>query len=90
MIAEPIDSRQEYFDKYEEPAQHFAALMAANIITLDIRPWLLFPLWEAGIRTVGELIRQYRQGLSGIRRIGVKAAAEIETLLDNNDLINIC
>lgn len=89
MIAEPIDPRQEYFDKYEEPAHHIAALLSANIITLDIRPRLLYPLADAGVKTVADLLWLYRSGLMRIRNIGVSAAAEIEQILSRADLINI-
>lgn len=89
MITEPIDPRQAYFDKYEEPAHHIAALLNANIITLDIRPRLLYPLADAGVKTVADLLRLYRFGLMKIRNIGVLAAAEIELILSRTNLINL-
>lgn len=89
MITESIDPRQAYFDKYEEPAHHVAALLSANIITLDIRPRLLYPLADAGVKTVADLLRLYHFGLISIRNIGVSAAAEIEQILSRADLINL-
>lgn len=89
MITEPIDPRQAYFDKYKEPTHHIAALLSANIITLDIRPRLLYPLANAGIKTVADLLRLYRSGLSTIRNIGVSVVAEIEQILSRTDLINL-
>lgn len=89
MITDPSDPRQAYFDKYEEPAHHMAALLGAHIITLDIRPRLLYPLANAGVKTVADLLLLYRSGLMRIRNIGVSAAAEIEQILSRADLINI-
>lgn len=81
MITEPTDLWQEYSDKYEEPAHHIAALLGASIVTLDIRARLLFPLWDSGIRTVGQLLEQYKKGLSSIRNIGDVAYAELEKIM---------
>ncbi len=88
MITEPTDSRQAYIDKYEEPSHHMAALMGASIVTLDLRPRLLYPLADAGVKTVGDLIGLYRAGLRNVRNIGTAAAAEIERILIFADLIN--
>ena len=89
MITEPTDPRQAYIDKYEEPSHHMAALMGASIVTLDIRPRLLYPLADAGVKTVGDLIGLYRAGLRNVRNIGLGAAAEIERVLIFTDLINL-
>ena len=89
MITVPIDPQQAYFDKYEEPTNHIAALLSANIITLDIRPRLLYPLANAGVKTVADLLQLYRSGLRTIRNIGFSAAAEIEQILSRADLINL-
>lgn len=89
MITAPTDPQQYYFDRYDEPRQHIDALLNASVITLDIRPRLLFPLWRAGVRTVGDLLRMYRTGLRKIRNIGVGSAADIERILNIADLTNI-
>lgn len=89
MITEPTDPRQAYIDKYEEPSHHMAALMGAPIVTLDLQPRLLYPLADAGVKTVGDLIGLYRAGLRKVRSIGVVAAAEIKRQLMMADLINI-
>lgn len=81
MIAIPTDSRQAYIDKYEEPRLHVDALLSASVVTLDLRPRLLFPLADAGVRTVGDLVGLQLSELISIRNIGVRAAAEIERLL---------
>lgn len=88
MITEPIDPRQAYIDRYEEPSHHMAALMGASIVTLDLRPRLLYPLADARVKTIGDLIGLYRAGLRNVRNIGVGAAAEIERVLTFADLIN--
>lgn len=89
MITESTDPRQAYIDKYEEPTHHIAALLGASVTMLDIRPRLLFPLDRAGVKTVADLLRLYRSDLMRIRNIGVSAAAEIEQILDNADLMNV-
>lgn len=89
MITEPTDTRQVYTDKYEEPAHHISALLGASVITLDIRPRLLFPLDRSGVKTVADLLRLYRSGLRAVPNIGELAAAEIEEILRRTDLINI-
>lgn len=88
MITEPTDPRQAYIDKYEEPSYHMAALMGASIVSLDLRPRLLYPLADVGVQTVGDLIGLYRAGLMNVRNIGIGAAAEIERVLNFADLIN--
>lgn len=77
-----------YIEKYEEPARHIEALIGASIVTLDIRPRLLYPLADAGIRTVGELIEWQRRGLTGIRQIGEGASVEVEALLNQAGLLD--
>ena len=89
MIAGPSDPRQAYIDKYEEPAHHIAALLGASVVTLDIRPRLLYPLADAGVKTVADLLRLYRSGLRSVRNIGALAAQEIEQILSRANLINL-
>lgn len=64
------------------------ALMEASIVTLDLRPRLLYPLADAGVKTVGDLIGLYNAGLRNVRNIGIEVAAEIERILIFADLIN--
>lgn len=89
MITTPIDPRQSYFDKYEEPRHHITALLEAHIITLDIPTRILYPLADAGVKTVADLLRLRRSGLRTVRNIGVTAAHEIEKILSRVDLSNI-
>lgn len=89
MIQFPANERDKYIDKYEEPSHHIDTLLRASIITLDIRPRMLYPLWDAGIRTVADLLCLYREGLKRIHSIGIRAEVEIEGILTKADLINI-
>lgn len=89
MITTPTDPQQYYIDKYEEPRHHFSALLGASVVTLDIPSWILYPLADAGVKTVGDLLRCYRSGLRMVRNIGATAEAEIENILSRADLINI-
>lgn len=85
MIAESTRDTT-YFEKYEEPAHHVAALMGASIVTLDIRPRTLFPLWDSGIRTVGQLVGQFKRGLH-VRGIGDEARAELGKIMRLSGLV---
>lgn len=89
MITTPTDPQQYYIDKYEEPRHHFSALLGASVVTLDIPSRILYPLADAGVKTVADLLQLYRSRLRSIRNIGVTAAHEIENILSRADLINI-
>lgn len=89
MIDYPKDEIEHFIAVYEEPAHHMETLLKASIITLDIRPRLLFPLWNAGIRTVGELSRQYRLGLRSIPQIGEVSEYEIGLLLCSYGVLDV-
>lgn len=89
MITKPTDPLQAYIDRYEEPTHHMEALMGASIVTLDLRPRILYPLSDTGVKSVGDLVRFYRAGLRNVRNIGIGAAAEIERILTFANLINV-
>lgn len=91
MIIAPTDTdhQQYYFDKYDEPRHHITALLGASVVTLDIPTRILYPLADAGVKTVADLLQLYRQGLRTVRNIGVTAAYEIEQILSRADLIDI-
>ena len=89
MITAPTDSQEYYFDKYDEPRHHITALLGASVVTLDIPTRILFPLADAGVKTVADLLRLRRSGLRTVRNIGVTAAQQIEKILSRADLINI-
>lgn len=89
MIEYAKNAIDKYIDKYEEPRHHISALLNASIITLDIRPRLLYPLWDAGIRTVDQLSRRYWSGLRSIPQIGACAEYEIGLILSSSDLLDV-
>ena len=89
MTTAPTDLHRYYIDKYEEPWHHLSALLGASVVSLDIPARLLYPLADAGVKTVADLLRVYRSGLRTVRNIGATAAAEIERILNLADLINI-
>ena len=89
MLTTTPELYADYKAKYEEPANHIEALLRASIVTLDLRPRLLYPLADSGIKTVGDLLMQYRRGLKNVPQIGVSAALEIERVLVLNDLISL-
>lgn len=84
----PLKQKECYLDKYEEPERHLEALAKASVITLDLPPRLLFPLWKAGIRTVGQLIYASQNKLEIIPQIGSVAAIEIKRILISLGLID--
>ena len=89
MITAPTDSQEYYFDKYDEPRHHITALLGASVVTLDIPTRILYPLADAGVKTVADLLQLYHQGLRTVRNIGVTAAYEIEQILRRADVIDI-
>lgn len=89
MFTTPPELYADYKAKYEEPANHIEALLRASIVTLDLLPRLLYPLGDNGIKTVGDLLEQYRRGLKNVPQIGVSAALEIERVLTLNGLISL-
>ena len=78
-----------YIERYEEPSHHISALLKASIITLDIRPRILYPLWEAGMRTVKDLLCFLRSDIKNVRNIGVAAEKEIIEILRRANLADI-
>lgn len=89
MITTVTTTQDYYFDKYEEPQRHLAALLGASIVTLDFRLQILYLLADAEVRTVADLLRLRRSGLRNARNIGAAVAAEVEQVLTRYDLINV-
>ncbi|MBD5282868.1 MAG: hypothetical protein HDR79_07035 [Bacteroides sp.] len=89
METTPPDPRRIFSAKYDEPLHHVAALLSASVVTLDIPARHLYPLADAGVKTVADLLRIYRSGLGQIKRIGKTAAADIERILIRADLVGI-
>ena len=69
------------FDKYDEPRLHMERLMKAHLIDFGIPIRILSPLESAGIRTLGDLTKQNRKTLIGIKSIGRKSVEKLESFL---------
>lgn len=74
------------FDKYDEMRLHMEQLLSASLLELDVPPRIAIPLGDAGIRRLKDLVRINREELTSIKRIGTKAANELETLLNRYGL----
>ena len=70
------------FDKYDEMKLHMKQLLSASIVEFDLPARITYPLGDAGIRTLGDLIKHDRNSLMGIRMLGIKAVGEIEKCLN--------
>lgn len=64
MICE--NTQQDSFDKYDEMRLHMEQLMAAKLVEYDMPIRLLCALERAGIRTMGDLVKQTRRTLRKI------------------------
>ena len=89
MVTTPTNPLQHYIDKYEEPRHHATALLGASVVTLDLPARILYPLADAGVKTVADLLQLHRSGLRTVRNIGVMGAGEIEKVLRGADLLSI-
>lgn len=89
VITAPTDPQQYYFDKYDELRHHTVALLGASVVTLDIPTRILYPLADAGVKTVADLLQLYHQGLRTVRNVGETSAHEIERILSRADLLSI-
>ncbi|MBD5204532.1 MAG: hypothetical protein HDS82_06685 [Bacteroidales bacterium] len=69
------------FDKYDEPRLHMERLMKAPLVDFDISIRILIPLDEAGIRTLGDLTRQTKEGLRKINLLGKLSIDKLESFL---------
>lgn len=69
------------FDKYDEPRLHMEKLMKARLIEFDLSLRILIPLEKAGIKTLGDLVRQSRTKLSKINQLGVLSLDILENLV---------
>lgn len=57
-------------------------LLSSPLIDFDISMRILIPLENAGIRRLRDLVCLSREDLLKVNRLGVKAADEMERLLD--------
>lgn len=74
------------FDKYDEPRLHMEQLLKAHLIEFDLSMRILCPLERAGIRTLGDLVRQDRESLKKIFNLGKLSLERIESFLEYHGL----
>lgn len=79
MITTP-STVNEYREKYEEPEHHTRALLDASIFTLELSARIIIPLWNAGVKTVGQLLST-RQQWRTFPQIGVESVTTINRQL---------
>lgn len=61
-------------------------LLATHLIEFGVHLRILIPLESAGIRTLGDLIRQSRRKLKRIKQLGDRSIQKLETLLEYHSL----
>lgn len=69
------------FFYFYERRMHWEKLLSASIIVLDLPPRISFPLDDAKIRKLKDLVVLSRNELLNVNRLGVKAVDEIEHCL---------
>lgn len=74
------------FDRYDEPRLHMEALMKAHLVEFDLSIRILIPLEDAGIRTLGDLVKRSKDELRKIPQLGRLSVTRIEELLNRLDL----
>lgn len=62
------------------------ALLATHLIEFGVHIRILIPLESAGIRTLGDLIKQSRRKLKKIKQLGDRSIHKLETLLEYHSL----
>lgn len=70
------------FFYFDERRVHWEKLLSASIIVLDLPMRIAYPLDDAKIRRLKDLVVLKRNDLLKINRLGVKAVDEIEHCLD--------
>lgn len=76
----------ESFDKYDEPRLHMERLLKSHLIDFDLSLRILIPLEKAGIRTLGDLVKQSRKSLGKIHQLGALSVGILDNLVTNLDL----
>lgn len=74
------------FDKYDEPRLHMERLMKAHLIDFDLSLRILIPLEKAGIKTLGDLVKQSKKHLRTIPQLGRLSVEKLEAMLSRYDL----
>lgn len=70
------------FDYYDERRLHWEKLLSASIIVLDLPMRISYPLDDAKIRKLKDLVVLSRTDLLKVNRLGIKAVDEIERCLE--------
>ena len=86
MFATPSRFQEDYSAKYDEPRHHVEALLNAKIITLYIKPRILYPLDKIGIKTIKQLLELYQKGFKKVPQIGYGAQWELKKILNFHSL----
>lgn len=74
------------FDKYDEPRLHMERLMKAQLVEFDLSLRILLPLESAGIRTLGDLVKQTPKGLRKIHQLGKISVETLDKFLKYHGL----
>lgn len=69
------------FDKYDEPRLHMERLMKVHLVEFDLSIRILCPLESAGIKTIGDLVKQTRKSLRKINHLGRISVVRLENFL---------
>lgn len=70
------------FDKYDEMRLHMEQLLSSSITEFDIPMRIAIPLDSVGVRRVKDLVRLHREDILKVKRLGEKAADEVEQILE--------
>lgn len=84
MITKPIQNNP--FDKYDEPRLHMERLLQARLVEFDISMRILCPLDKAGIKTLGDLVKQSAASLRKIPQLGKISVETLEEFLTYHKL----
>lgn len=89
MFANPSRFQEDYVAKYDEPRHHVKTLLNAKIVTLDIKPRILYPIDKIGIKTIKQLLELYQKGFKNVPQIGNGAEWELRRILNFHSLTSL-
>lgn len=69
------------FAKYDEPVLHMERLLKARLVEFNISMRILCPLDSAGIKTLGDLLKQSKRSLREIKQLGKLSVETLEKFL---------
>lgn len=70
------------FDKYDEMRLHMEQLLSSSITEFDIPMRIAIPIDGVGVHRVKDLVRLHREDILKVKRLGEKAADEVEQILE--------